>query len=52
MVTALEQYDAMVDRCDRCGARAAITIELEHGDLMFCAHHAQAYGFVDVKTSP
>ena len=35
------------DRCDRCGARAVVLVELEAGELMFCGHHATRYGFVD-----
>jgi hypothetical protein len=32
------------DRCDRCGARAAIRVVLPGGgDLLFCGHHARAY---------
>lgn len=27
------------DRCDVCGAQAYIRVELETGDLLFCAHH-------------
>ncbi len=27
------------DRCDVCGAQAYIRVELEAGDLLFCAHH-------------
>lgn len=47
MVTALEQYDALIGHCDRCGARAAVTIELDHGDLELCQHHATKYGLTD-----
>jgi hypothetical protein len=32
------------DRCDRCGARAAVRVLLPGGgDLVFCGHHARAY---------
>ncbi|NUR06474.1 MAG: hypothetical protein HOQ22_17625 [Nocardioidaceae bacterium] len=32
------------DRCDRCGVRACVRIELSHGaELLFCAHHARAH---------
>lgn len=31
------------DRCDRCGARAAIRVVLASGNLDFCSHHARAY---------
>jgi hypothetical protein len=30
------------DRCDICGAQAYIRVELESGELMFCAHHGNA----------
>jgi hypothetical protein len=32
------------DRCDRCGAQARVRVVLATGDLLFCAHHAKAYG--------
>ncbi|MCU1589804.1 MAG: hypothetical protein JWP11_1060 [Frankiales bacterium] len=32
------------DRCDRCGAQARVRVVLSTGDLLFCAHHAKAYG--------
>ena len=32
------------DRCDRCGARAAIRAILPGGaDLLFCAHHGRQH---------
>ncbi|HEU5034132.1 MAG TPA: hypothetical protein VFT62_05150 [Mycobacteriales bacterium] len=32
------------DRCDRCGARAAIRATLPGGgDLLFCAHHGRQH---------
>jgi len=32
------------DRCDRCGARAFVRIEMAHGaELLFCSHHARAH---------
>lgn len=30
------------DRCDVCGAQAYIRVELESGQLLFCAHHGNA----------
>ena len=34
-----------LDRCDRCGAQAYVRVVLAGGgDLMFCRHHARAYG--------
>jgi hypothetical protein len=38
------------DRCDRCGARAVVTVmfgEDHHLELMFCAHHAKKHGFAE-----
>lgn len=33
-----------VDRCDRCGAQAYLRVFLRSGgELMFCAHHANAH---------
>ena len=32
------------DRCDRCGAQAFVRVVLSSGDLLFCGHHAKAYG--------
>jgi hypothetical protein len=35
---------AVGERCDRCGARAAIRAVLSSGsDLLFCGHHAREY---------
>lgn len=32
------------DRCDRCGAAAAVRAVLSSGgDLLFCGHHAREY---------
>ena len=32
------------DRCDRCGARAAVRAVMPGGgDLYFCAHHGREY---------
>jgi len=32
------------DRCDRCGARAYLRVELSSGgELLFCAHHAREH---------
>jgi hypothetical protein len=30
------------DRCDVCGAQAYIRVEMETGELLFCAHHGNA----------
>ena len=27
------------DRCDRCGSQAYVEVILDHGKLLFCAHH-------------
>jgi hypothetical protein len=33
-----------VDRCDRCGARAATRVVFAGGaELLFCGHHARKY---------
>jgi hypothetical protein len=31
------------DRCDACGARAYVRIELPYGQLLFCGHHANEH---------
>lgn len=31
------------DRCDRCGARAAVRAVLPDGELLFCAHHGRRF---------
>ena len=31
------------DRCDSCGAQAYIRVVLSTGELLFCAHHANAH---------
>lgn len=31
------------DRCDRCGAQAAVRVDLRASELLFCAHHAREY---------
>jgi len=31
------------DRCDACGARAYVRVELESGSLLFCGHHANQH---------
>jgi hypothetical protein len=37
------QFTAL-DRCDRCGARAYVRVELASGgELLFCAHHAREH---------
>jgi hypothetical protein len=34
-----------LDRCDRCGAAAKVRAVLPSGgELLFCGHHARAYG--------
>ena len=32
-----------LDRCDACGAQAYVRVELESGELLFCAHHARKH---------
>ncbi len=31
------------DRCDACGARAYVRVELPYGELLFCGHHANEH---------
>lgn len=31
------------DRCDSCGAQAYIRVQLDSGELLFCAHHGKKY---------
>lgn len=31
------------DRCDRCGSQAYVSVILNGGQLLFCAHHYQQY---------
>ncbi|RPF28654.1 DUF7455 domain-containing protein [Georgenia muralis] len=31
------------DRCDACGAQAYVRVELDAGELLFCAHHARRH---------
>jgi len=39
----------VADRCDRCGARATVRVELTNGELFFCDHHARQHGFIDAS---
>jgi hypothetical protein len=32
-----------LDRCDSCGAQAYIRVQLDKGELLFCAHHGKKY---------
>ena len=32
----------ITDRCDACGAQAYVRVTLTTGELLFCAHHANA----------
>lgn len=42
--TALDPALTAMDRCDRCGAQAYLRVILASGgELMFCAHHANAH---------
>lgn len=42
--TALDPALTATDRCDRCGAQAYLRVILPSGgELMFCAHHANAH---------
>ncbi|MGO2111664.1 MAG: DUF7455 domain-containing protein [Pseudoclavibacter sp.] len=31
------------DRCDACGAQAYVRVQLEHGEFLFCGHHASKH---------
>ncbi|MFC7406095.1 DUF7455 domain-containing protein [Georgenia alba] len=31
------------DRCDACGAQAYVRVQMEAGELLFCAHHARKH---------
>ena len=31
------------DRCDRCGSQAYVQVTVPTGQLLFCAHHFQAF---------
>lgn len=38
------QLNRADDRCDRCGAAAAVKVVLESGgELLFCGHHARKH---------
>jgi hypothetical protein len=42
--TTAVQPISPADRCDRCGARAAVRALLPGGsDLLFCAHHGRQH---------
>jgi hypothetical protein len=47
MVTTLTR----ADRCDRCGAAAQVRVEMTAGELLFCQHHADRFGFTDCLPS-
>lgn len=46
-VESSEQSDAFTltahDRCDSCGSQAYVRAVMEHGELLFCAHHAKKH---------
>lgn len=31
------------DRCDACGAQAYVRVQLDAGELLFCAHHGRKH---------
>lgn len=31
------------DRCDSCGSQAYVRAVTEHGELLFCSHHAKKH---------
>lgn len=42
--TTVDPTLTAMDRCDRCGAQAYMRVILHSGgELMFCAHHANAH---------
>jgi hypothetical protein len=48
MITQASQPLTAADRCDRCGARARVRLELKTADnaqaeLLFCSHHAHEH---------
>ncbi|HLS15305.1 MAG TPA: hypothetical protein VK095_12415 [Beutenbergiaceae bacterium] len=56
-MTALTTQDVTpeltrADRCDACGAQAYVRVQLESGELLFCAHHGRkhAAALADVAT--
>lgn len=50
--TTIETLTA-ADRCDRCGARAYVRVQLPAGELLFCSHHGRkhAAALADVAVS-
>ncbi|MHB1063211.1 MAG: DUF7455 domain-containing protein [Georgenia sp.] len=44
-VTATTTAPALTahNRCDACGAQAYVRVQMEFGELMFCAHHARKH---------
>jgi hypothetical protein len=49
--TPVEESDTLtaVDRCDRCGAQAYVSVLLEAGELLFCSHD---YNEMEEKITP
>lgn len=41
--TVIDTAFTAADRCDRCGARAAVRVILLHGELLLCAHHGREH---------
>lgn len=41
----LEPLNRLRDRCDRCGSEAFVKVKVlkADGELLFCAHHANAF---------
>lgn len=31
------------DRCDSCGSQAYVRVTMDHGELLFCGHHAKKH---------
>ncbi|MGO1591777.1 MAG: DUF7455 domain-containing protein [Ancrocorticia sp.] len=38
-----EKEMTALDRCDVCGAQAYVRATMEHGELLFCGHHASQH---------
>lgn len=49
--TPAQESDTLtaLDRCDRCGAQAYVSVLLETGELLFCSHD---YNELEPKLSP
>lgn len=48
-MTAKQPLFTALDRCDRCGAPAALSAAMASGTLLFCGHHARLHQVALVK---